>query len=65
MGADEMGLAIERDGAEAGDVALDAAHVGHERVGCEVRGDQAREGHDLVHRCGDHDEACAFGGVGG
>lgn len=68
MGADKVGVGAKCSGAEAGNVAFDAADVGNEGTGGEVRGDLADEGDDLVHRRGHHEQTCALcgdlGGVG-
>lgn len=66
MGADEVSAAGEGGVAETGDFAFDAADVGDDGAGREVRGDLAGEIDDAIDGGGDDDEGgVADGGFGG
>ena len=62
VGADKVGVRAEGGGAEAGDLAFDAADIGDESAGGKRRGDLAGERNDLIDGGGDDDESGAGGG---
>lgn len=65
VGADEVGAGGKGGVAEAGDLALHAAHVSDESAGREIRRDLSGERDDLIDGGGDHDEAGAADGFAG
>lgn len=65
MRTDESRVGRHGGDAGAGELALDAADIGHERTGGEGGGDLFREFDDFFNRRGEHDEAGgAYGFLG-